>query len=877
MERIDINVRYLDETYIAAGKVNIIKSLCGTGKTESVKKFLKALPIETRVLIPTFRRSLCCFLTSLLENVISYLDCKQKRIDCDDFPRICISPESFWRYTDEDGAIKRPNVLLWDEFCSFLEHLVNMATLSGHQRSYFIDVVSLWMKDPSVTVIICDAYFDEEIDLQIVEMMCGGLERIRYVHNHYVEKKIKVYSYHSIGAVEWKRRYFQEVFDPLVNTYVFANSKKVIEGLEREYSEIKTEKDIRKEVVMENEVDTRVLVTGDSTDEEKTLYSSDPDSSWVAKKFMVSPTIQAGVGLNKEIYSRGFGFAIQQSSSVLALCQQMARPRHLVENELHIMFPPDAKLNEDEIDADLNVDRIWADISRYENWTNMRVANLITWEIIQEKDRAWRRPVARHVLNSIIVRCLYNEARQKLSFVNEFKRYTENDWYEFEEVTFPHCIDGPFKYTRNIMHTFECAKNFRTTFWENLVMFNWDGSWPGDEWITINKGGAFEKFIKFSENWNVFGPLGKVSELYEPAFIPTRLALFGTTFVNNTAQSNFHHLITQTNATHVDIDSMENRYNALSYNAIFFSAASLIFGCYGLFQYDILRTETEGEINFFDSTIYQVTGSQLPVHFVMDESRLNNAFVFERLCIELDKSYSLLVQRMRLGLVGNKKPRWLDERLLNQKAISDMRKIMDGLFKFFGLERSKAAQNVERPEVFNFEHLKLLNRTLPKGQKIATRIRVRSYPVNFMLERIMLSLLKMFSKNTLGLMHPNYFVPDPFQLLDYKRVPTHLPELSPLVNSQLFHQQSAIWPKKPIYVDNEYVTQAIYWGEKEKHHMKMTSSRTVLNRFDYWNPMEHGLERINVPLIPFFTDYQIPIKELQRRLPLRKWDEYPFK
>lgn len=872
MQKVIVNERYLDYKCIVPGKINILKSICGTGKTTAVKTFLEEQPILQRLLVPTFRRSLCSFLCSQFPNVANYLTCHEQRIDCNDYPRICISPESFYRYRDVNGDLLCPDVIIWDEFCSFLEHIVNTTTIKGYQRSYFIDNISRFFQNPNVTIIICDAYFEEDLDLQIIESMAGSYDRIRFVHNRYYQKKYKVYSYRKIGASEWKKRYFTEVLDISKKTYVFSNSKSLVEGLEKEYVDIKMEKMVELGNLFVDYEDLHQIVTADSCDREKEVFSSNPDDSWEGRIFMVSPTIQAGVSHTKLWFNRAFGFAIHGSSSVLSFCQQMARVRNLVDHEIHIMFPPDVK----DIDEDFNVDQVWNNLAKYEKWTNFKVQELMEMEVIPYRDRNVNRPITKSILNNILVRSLYNKAKEKRSFYGEFVRYTQYDWYETKEVDvvmeFGENADNQVKYMRNIMNTFEQAKKFRLNYWENLISFNWDGSWPDDDWLAHNKGGCFEKWVEFCDEWNVFGVLGSVRRLNLPVFNTKRVSLFATKFCQKESQSNFHKLMVVPIHKLIDSDSLENRYNTYQFKGLVKSAISCIFGCYGIFNYEIEKNVVPGELNFLDNSTCSVISRGLPVYFVANEERLNNIDTFDSLCEELSRSYPLLVSEFNLKL-NTAIPFWIKEKIICTAALKCLRKILDACLKHVGLERSKSPRNSLKETSVHNERIRTLNTTiLDKKKKIHIRITVRSYNILNVHERIMMSLLKTFKK--LPTTHPNNFVPDPFELLVFERAPQQITSLDLVQNDKLFSVLMKTWPPREELITFDWVEDCLIWAEKSKHYMQMTNADNVLDRFDYWNPMR-SLDKLSEPLPEFFTRRSNPIREYQLRLPLRKWDDYP--
>lgn len=886
MQVVNINQRYLDANIIERGKINIVKSLCNTGKTTAVDSFLQTLDVETKLLVPTFRRSLCNFLCTVFKDVANYITCKEQRIDCRSYPRICISPESFCRYRDENGDIVKPDVIIWDEFCSFLEHIVNPVTITGYQRSYFINIMSLFFQCEDITIIICDAYFDEDLDLQIIDAMAGGSGRIKLIKNQYFDRKIKLYNWQALGATEWKKRYFEEANNLDNKTFLFSNCKGLLQGLDREYIEMKIKSGTHN-ALPDSYVDDSEIVTADMANEKKEEYSMYPNLTWSHRRFGISPTIQAGVSNTTLHFNRGFGFAIQGSGSVLAFCQQMQRVRNLKDMELHIYFPPDIQHPKD-FEEDLRVENIWADIEKYEKFVNFRVAELLEVEMIKEKDRVTVRPVVKSVLNNILVRYLYNKVREKISFFKSFQRYTEFDWYDIHCVTeFPQYTDARLLYMRNIMNTFEAAKAFKATYWENWQGFGWNGAWPGEEVLAAHKGNFFNKWLDFCDEWNVFGPLGNIRDLDNPHLRVERLAIFSK-YCEPLHQSRFYSLICQPNHELIDSDSMENKYNSFQFSAQVFSVIACVFGCYGIFSFNVEKIEHIGIDSFFNNNNYNMTAEDLPIYFVARETRLNNPDIFTVLCQELERSYGLIIREFNLKFPAQTIPIWITQRLCCTKAITFLRKLLDGCLKYLGLERDKKMRSELRDPSVHTDNIKLFNRNEPDKKKhLNHRLRLKIYNIKNVHERIVLCLLKLMKKDHRFPVHPNGFLPDPFDLINFDKCPKAIPEFSEPKNRVYFEGReefivathshlklSKIWPLKTF--NAQYYDDARKWGDSKSHGLTMTWHGNVLDRFCYWNPI-YGLTKMAEDLPTFFTCRENILREFADKLPLRKWHDYPFK
>lgn len=879
MERIIVNQRYLTKENIKPFKINILKSLCGTGKTTAIKEYLKDLPTNTSIIAPTFRRSLCSFLKGTFDDVVSYLDCHTKMINPRDFPRVCISPESFWRYRDEEGNCPFPGVLIWDEFCSFLEHIINTTTIKGEQRSYFINMMCLILQNPCVTVIICDAYFEDD-DLQLVQLMAQSPDRIVFTENRYCEKKTKIYTYECVGVTEWKKKFFHSALNTSEKLYVFSNSKSTVQGLEQEYSELKFKKFGM--MMDDHDSDLRMVLSADSSEDQKELHSSNPDISWEEKRiFYVTPTIQAGVSFTKHHFHKSFGLAIHGSGSVLGFLQQLARPRNLIDAEIHMCFPSPINAKKDLREEEININNIWNNLSKWESWTNMRITELLDKKLIAEKDRIVIRPDTKSVLNNILVRCLYFKVLQKINFKAELLRLVKNDWYEVIMLLpdeLPVYEDNTIDYMTNIMMTIEKSKLYQTSFWENIMSL-WDGRWPGDEWLKENKGGAFCQFIEFANEWGIFGVLGDITSLKEPFFDRVKFANFASKFATPQSQKRFHDFILRSNFELIDRDSSELRFNSYEFDGIFLSTMSLIFGAYHL--YPVFLEKVPGsveQINYLDNDVYTFNGDPFPLTFEMKELNLNNEEVFERICNELNRSYAHIILKMDLKMISQVKPRWLIHKKITQRALADLRKICSGFLKYIGLVRVKKPKDSIKAPVFFADRIRALNAQITdKKEKYKRRLNFNTYTVQNTKERIMLSMCKLFKKNPRGILHPNNIVPDPFNLLDFRKVPKDLDDIPENLQS-IYPKFNLLkfWPIRDEFLTTEWIENTKIWGDESRQFVLMTHEDNILDRFDYWNPMmfQHQFED---PLPKFYVQPGNAAKAIRLGLPLRLWPDNPYK
>jgi len=880
----ELNQRYLSKEMILPKKINILKSLCGTGKTTAICEYLLDLPEDTRIICVTFRKSLCSFLTKNLPNLRSYLECKTKYISCDENPRVAISAESFWRYKNKDRSVPMPKVYIIDEFCSFMEHLVNTTTLNGVQRNYFIEMTGLFLRCPDVTVILCDAYFTT-MDYEIVEMLAEGTDRINYVFNRYCEIKTRIILY--TNETRWKKAFFKNAMDLDQKLYVFSNCKKTLEGLDQEYHNMKYPGADPFSYSNNAENDRRILICSDSSNEEKELYSSQPDESWSENRILyTSPTIQAGVSFMKEHFTKAFGYAISSSTSVLAFLQQMARARNLSEKEVHIILPRDMKkVPKFFKKEETNPDNVRGNLVRYSEWTNARITDLVEKKLIVDKGRVVESVTNHSILNEILIRYLVNRSKQKISYTKEFQEYIQNDWYELAYEN--ELDDHGFKYMPSIMTTMEEANINKNKFW---LQKDWSGEWDFEQ---LPEGGIQSEFVEFANEWNIFGALGRLDTLDKPFFVKESLAKFVPKYVNKDAQDNFHRFFVKGYTEILEQDADEGRYNSYSFDTILYSGMAAVFHAYKIFPSDATRIVFPGRLPFYSSTIH-IPVPDIPLEIEANEEFLNESSRFTRLCEELDKSYSWIVKKLDLKLISEVHPDWLINRCLDQKATTELRKILDAMLKFIGLERTKKPKSACKKKSFS-------------TQKSA-RMNFRVYGIKKFRIRLMISVCKMFKNVPLGVEHPNYPTVDPFSLLNWDKVPkkesqieevdmfkppsqprirvlrdpnrvTIVREVSELqkVYKDPFTEGLRFWPLKKELMSLEWFNQMRRsWGVMMNQYNSMTSLDNVFDRFDYWNPKSIK-EKYFDHLPDFYTMIEYRMKSITEKRPLREMPDKPIK
>lgn len=837
MEQVTANTRYLTKELIHPGKINILKSLCGTGKTRAIRDFLSDLPIRTSLIVPTFRRTLCSFLVGEFENVTSYITCKDKIISPASYPRVCISPESFWRYRDEDGSCPVPDVLILDEICSLFEHLLNTSTIKGEQRSYFIDVISLFMKQPSCTVIICDAYFSDN-DLDIIRRMTEDDSRIRYVVNEYSEKKYKMYLYTKAeGGKMWKQMFKKYAADDEQKLYVFSSSKKLLLGLETEYGNNRYE-DVNKDTFTEHTVgDKRKIISADSTDGEKEIYSSQPDGeeSWSANRILyVSPTIQAGVSFTKEHFNKSFGAAVNGCGSINSFLQQMMRPRNIVDKEIHVFLPwKMSKLSRMKALDEVNEDNVWDRLQLLEKWTHMKISQLIEKDLTVVDKRVAVRPSAKSILNHILVNYSVKLFRQKQNYIREFKSMLKNDWYDIIDVNedvFDEMNGSKNLVEKNIIATFENATQYITKMFNNI---SWDGKYPDDETVASLKGGAFSQLMQFINYWGVLGVLGDVEELYKPKFNTARLSSFFLRTVSHEFQLRFHTFLMKSSETHLINDMEESQYNSFTFDTLLYSTMVVLFGEYGIFESKEMKGITEEQINYFDDRTYQVSGYKSRI-FVMNESLVNSKASFERICDMLKKSWFHVTRLLSVNL-PTVCPEWVDTKLISTTALKELRKITDACLRYIGLKRGSSKLDMVREDVFFKPEIDAM-RKQTKGKRIESRIRVRTYRIENIKLRLSISAFRLMKTNSRKTDHPNNIMPDPLLLLDWSaRSESITPEWKYWEGYYPNPYAYRFWPLKMASITPDWCTSVKeIWGDVQRQQFIMTNDNNVLSRMKYW-------------------------------------------
>lgn len=812
---------FLPEDCIKKNMINILQSPCGTGKTTAIDSFLRSLPTETSITVITFRKSLSSYMSELLD-LTDYQKVKEKFISCSNYPRIAVSIESFWRYREVDEGFKIPDVFIIDELCSLFEHITNTSTLVGRQRDYFVKCAKFIFANPSSTSILCDAYFDDD-DFQIVRSINGfSTDRIRYVKNTYKSNPKKVYYY--TNPKEWKEQLFSTIMNPEKNLYVFSNSKRILEGLEFEYSKLRYPDD-EAGLTMYEDGDRRRILTSDSSNEDKDHYSSQPDEYWPTNRVIwSSPTMQAGVSMMKLHFHQSFGYGIGGTSSPLALLQQLARVRKLVDEEVHLLVPKDlAKVPNHVLELELDPENIKKNIDYLDTWTNSRVQALIERETIVVGDYIRSDVVNHSILNDILIRHLRNKARAKISFLSEIRRLTANDNIELVESDKLPEITGPIPNLTNINQTVINSTDHKNQRFDDGI---WDGTWNFD--LEDPQQPAYMKTAySFIRSWNVLGFMGDIQDYEGLVFNPKKFAKFVTVYCNREQQKHFDDLFLVNTFKHMEKDALDGKFNSYRFDGVFHSAIAAIFHSYGLFS--ITKNEPIFPVLSDDITSNAVL-DVIPGHFRLIEARLNYKARFVLLCKELKRSWSILIEKLGLTkILSQTVPIWVEYSYICTKALVDLRKIVDRALGFIGLERVKKPLCESRPscEATNFGIVlpgTTTTQTNKKKKKAESRIRVKEYRVKHCRKRFMLMILKLFKNeeaNEGGFYHPNYPIEDPFKLLDYENTAN----------------VTQTWKRtSEKSVDRKEAEQSRlsrnYWKEKS------TTLDNVLDRIEFWNPTD---------------------------------------
>lgn len=538
MQTITGEWEYFPSELIELNRNNVLVSPCGTGKTEALKTWLKANETKTVVAI-TFRRSLAHMLSKAygFENYMHIKD--ERKISIHQYPRTVISVESLGRFCENsfgESQLVLPQVLILDEYVSILEHAFNAKTLDAYRRLLFFSFVSAMLKDPNRTVIMADAYFQLDIDLEVFEELnaldpAHKLEKYRICVNEKLrpEKLIRVWC----SREKWRdhlKATFEDSSDKK-NLFLFSNCKKVLDGLQFELSGASLNKytDTNYPVLS----DERVLyLSSDSSPRMVEESSLDPESIWAEYKLVsITPVISAGISFAKPHFHKAYGYAALNSTSPLGFLQQLHRVRNLSDNEIELLVvkqnkPKTFNYPSREVVVEFLEQRNAIFMEKFARCLETNIIEDVTnGKLILHLNQ-------KSIVNVFCIRVCRAFFFAKNNYLGYLRRLCDVDNFKLEILDAKESkkiLDDKRKstYKEWELMTTEMRDNLKSTSFattlnrsENYKVNSLFGFWDGILRMSTLASGpkcssAMSSFIAFLEKWNALGSFGLPSELID--------------------------------------------------------------------------------------------------------------------------------------------------------------------------------------------------------------------------------------------------------------------------------------------------------------------------------------------------------------------------
>jgi len=345
---------FLSSEQYSLGKIHIIHSRCGTGKTRSIRNFLDANSNATCMAI-SYRQSLASKLASEFK-ATCYLDDK----DLKDYHRVVVSIESLsltatHRSADGTHGIPLPDVLVLDEFASLLDHLFNLVTLDCTRIRLFMHLLTACV-DLGKTIFISDAYLCPDLLSTLVDAISdklnGDTSRLLIIKNLYTGVRKKLYYTHSLKT--WMNVVYVAFNRDEKKIFHFTNWKKISDllytlyGVGDEEDEVDDPHSDSQDQLSDFATDfpkkaskSTLYISRDSSKNTKLRSSQDTDTLWSKyRNVFITPTVGGGVSFDvKHHFDLAIGFVGRGSSGVLGSLQQSWRVRHLGDNKVIIYIP----------------------------------------------------------------------------------------------------------------------------------------------------------------------------------------------------------------------------------------------------------------------------------------------------------------------------------------------------------------------------------------------------------------------------------------------------------------------------------------------------------------------------------------------------------
>lgn len=553
MQVLEDSWEHLNGGLYEVGKLNLVISPCGTGKTTSISSFLaESMSPGDSVVALTFRQTLATKLAHSLDckNYLEYSDVKY--ISFADAHRLVISVESLRKLkTNGDSTslgIPIPKFLILDEFCSLIEHAFNDSTLDAVRRKLFFNYIMCVLALDTVTTIVADAYLREEditVLLAALSDTNAGFDegRVKVIRNLYKGPARQVLYTHCFPL--WKELLLEAITKGDERLYVFSNWKRILDGIQEECLDASSSiQSFPRQVASGT-----YYISSDSSHEQKMEGSQSPDRVWSDYKHVFcTPTVAAGISYDKKKhFQRAFGFCGQGSTSPLGSLQQLARVRSLEKKEVVLYCPTPAKKQVTYTD-----EMIRTALARSEKKVKRQYTECVEIGVRPNDDRTEvvSTAIEKSAINRFLVHLQRSDLEARQNYIGSLQRLCESTNYVFKKLprkrrAKPSATDDRSSRGNSLSTVIKLGKKYRS----EILCSSWDGRIDYDLYTVSPCLLALKEFLVF---WNCFGAWGYysdtkvyVSDNDDPAnkelvLHPERASKFYSTFVADGKQDTFY-------------------------------------------------------------------------------------------------------------------------------------------------------------------------------------------------------------------------------------------------------------------------------------------------------------------------------------------------
>jgi hypothetical protein len=591
MEEKTGNWEKVPDTEIVSGLVNILISPCGTGKTTAIKNFLaRTCSDTTSILVFSFRQTLAIKLAKDL-GCKNYMELKSSgyKIDFNTTPRLVISPESLPRLADTTSGgdiFHIPDVMVLDEYMSYMEHIFNDATMDTVRRALFFRLLMAILGSPGKTVILADAYFQDDsiTTLERVSYLESiPLGRYIIIRNEYRGEERVIHYTHNFRT--WKTLLNYATASGDQKLYVFSNWKSILDGLQADYGKVFG---VEQQSYPRSVFQGCYYISSDSSSEQKNECSSDFDSQLPRFNHLyATPTISAGITIDSIYFDRAFGYAGGNSTTPLGTLQLSKRVRSLKSTEVILYCYNSVRVKKgSEQRAPYTDDEVHAALVASSAIVRRNYLECRNFGFIHDVDTSTlvRRLDTKDVTNQFLLEVVKSDLNARLDYIGTLKKYSSVDNYTFvylEKASVKRTLTEYKSDTTEfeliaqdknmtISKTMDSSRAYRIT-----SLSSWDGS---SDFSVVQASPLLLSLFAFMSEWNVLGAYGYYSDMIKSHLDPNikkqiqlhpdRCARFYDQYVHGDRQKNFHDYISKHISLAVEHDYLEHSAGGIKTTAL---------------------------------------------------------------------------------------------------------------------------------------------------------------------------------------------------------------------------------------------------------------------------------------------------------------------